>query len=816
MPTTATQPSNTFILLSNHSGVADPELVPVRIHRVDEITPVGANETVANELGLPSRIVEAEKGWMVTLPDNILLGESAQYDIVWGKIKYFGWQDFISVPAGFPNGGNIQVSFLSDDFKLWRSATKRDYHGGNPTCDDDGWIFMDICDRNGIVKNETILRFVRGECWEGNAGTFTEFDRNRILNIGSSICFLWEDFRYEFHDPGEFRYIRYGLQLFDRTGASLNSVDGTYFDLSYITFPKRLIDNSLWLIGRDRGTNDNFNYSADAWFHVIDNNGNERIPKTVFDTIQNDNGCCFNMLTEGALSIGENVLFLWEREWETNNGDDRIQIVYQIRNSSGEIVKAETELVSVLSDSEEKDDRYQVNSVTTDNEGKVWISYLHEQSGVSTQHFYVILGSDGEIWEGPFLTIGNRAFNFSDREGKIWAEEGGQFFVLNNDNTIEVEPRTPAWIPTQAVGNIAAHVMSDGYRLYDRWSPQLIVIDVPSGVNANSMELYDLNLWENDLHPANLNLKKGDTPIWSQSGQFTGHTTVDVPGTLSEGANVLMMTQDDFSGGQVLVTFPYGLTHSTHSISGEVTLNGGTASVTDVLLTLSGAASQTTYPDISGNYSFTELASGDYTVTPSLTDYHFFPASLSYSPLDSDESNQDLIGLHETYDSEPDNLPDWWELENFGNLEQDGGGDPDEDGLNNSGEYSAGTDPNDADTDDDGISDGNEDANHNGAVDAGETDPCNIDTDGDGIQDGTELGYTLDDIGPDTDTQIFQPDLDPSTTTDPLDDDTDDDGLLDGEEDINHNGRVDPGERDPNIKDSRAMPWLQLLLLGDS
>lgn len=48
-----------------------------------------------------------------------------------------------------------------------------------------------------------------------------------------------------------------------------------------------------------------------------------------------------------------------------------------------------------------------------------------------------------------------------------------------------------------------------------------------------------------------------------------------------------------------------------------------------------------------------------------------------------------------------------------------------------------------------------------------------------------------------------------------LDDDTDDDGLLDGEEDINHNGRVDPGERDPNIKDSRVMPWLQLLLLGD-
>jgi Tol biopolymer transport system component len=141
--------------------------------------------------------------------------------------------------------------------------------------------------------------------------------------------------------------------------------------------------------------------------------------------------------------------------------------------------------------------------------------------------------------------------------------------------------------------------------------------------------------------------------------------------------------------------------------------------------------------------------------------------------------------------------------------------DSDGDGLPDSLENTTCTDPFDADTDDDGISDGVEDANHNGVVDYGETDPCDIDTDDDGIQDGTELGYTLYDIGPDTDTQIFQPDLDPSTTTDPLDDDTDDDGLLDGEEDTNHNGRVDPGERDPNIKDSRAMPWLQLLLLDD-
>jgi Cohesin domain len=142
--------------------------------------------------------------------------------------------------------------------------------------------------------------------------------------------------------------------------------------------------------------------------------------------------------------------------------------------------------------------------------------------------------------------------------------------------------------------------------------------------------------------------------------------------------------------------------------------------------------------------------------------------------------------------------------------------DSDNDGLPDDLEATMCTDANDADSDDDGIIDGSEDANQNGIVDAGETDPCNIDTDGDGIQDGTELGLTLADIDTDTDTNIFQPDLDPGTTTNPLLLDSDGDGYSDGEEDKNHNGRFDEGESNPNdvsSKPSEAMPWIPLLLM---
>lgn len=127
--------------------------------------------------------------------------------------------------------------------------------------------------------------------------------------------------------------------------------------------------------------------------------------------------------------------------------------------------------------------------------------------------------------------------------------------------------------------------------------------------------------------------------------------------------------------------------------------------------------------------------------------------------------------------------------------------------------------PDDSDTDDDGISDGIEDANQNGELDRGETDPCNNDSDGDGIQDGTEIGITEPVLDPDgtgplfgTDPGVFVPDADPATTTDPLNNDTDGDGLSDGEEDPNHNGKIDQGEKDPLVYNVRAMPWIPLLL----
>jgi plastocyanin len=65
----------------------------------------------------------------------------------------------------------------------------------------------------------------------------------------------------------------------------------------------------------------------------------------------------------------------------------------------------------------------------------------------------------------------------------------------------------------------------------------------------------------------------------------------------------------------------------TYSISGQVTSNG--SGLLGVTMTLSGASSDTVITDASGNYTFTGLDNGIYTVIPSKTGYTFSP---TFSP----------------------------------------------------------------------------------------------------------------------------------------------------------------------------------------
>lgn len=90
-----------------------------------------------------------------------------------------------------------------------------------------------------------------------------------------------------------------------------------------------------------------------------------------------------------------------------------------------------------------------------------------------------------------------------------------------------------------------------------------------------------------------------------------------------------------------------------------------------------------------------------------------------------------------------DFLPDNWEMEHFGNLDQGDHEDPDGDGLDNLAEYRAGTDPDNPDTDGDGLRDGQEVAvGLNPLLDDIST--ATQDTDQDGMTDVWEIAYGFD------------------------------------------------------------------------
>ena len=78
---------------------------------------------------------------------------------------------------------------------------------------------------------------------------------------------------------------------------------------------------------------------------------------------------------------------------------------------------------------------------------------------------------------------------------------------------------------------------------------------------------------------------------------------------------------------------------SSWSISGTISPVAGGAGAT---VTLGGSSGATTVADTSGNYSFTGLANGSYTITPSRTQYTFTPAS---QPVTINGANQSAINF---------------------------------------------------------------------------------------------------------------------------------------------------------------------------
>jgi subtilisin family serine protease len=106
---------------------------------------------------------------------------------------------------------------------------------------------------------------------------------------------------------------------------------------------------------------------------------------------------------------------------------------------------------------------------------------------------------------------------------------------------------------------------------------------------------------------------------------FTGLHSGDYTVTPSRAGYVFTPANRAVTIGAANVTGQNFTGTVAYSISGAVTSGG--SPLPNVTMNLSGAAGGSTLTDASGSYTFTGLAKGTYTVTPSLAGYSFTPAS---------------------------------------------------------------------------------------------------------------------------------------------------------------------------------------------
>jgi alpha-galactosidase len=123
------------------------------------------------------------------------------------------------------------------------------------------------------------------------------------------------------------------------------------------------------------------------------------------------------------------------------------------------------------------------------------------------------------------------------------------------------------------------------------------------------------------------------------SGGWTTVATATMSVNLNAGNNTIKF---DNGGGWApnLDKFTLWQTSPVYAINGVITENGVAAP--GITLNLSGQSSGSTTTNSSGAYQFSNLPTGNYTVTPSKTGYSFTPANRSYSLLNSNQSAQNF------------------------------------------------------------------------------------------------------------------------------------------------------------------------------
>ena len=208
--------------------------------------------------------------------------------------------------------------------------------------------------------------------------------------------------------------------------------------------------------------------------------------------------------------------------------------------------------------------------------------------------------------------------------------------------------------------NLVTAVYQSG--VYETKTPQARVTDADGNSKTSFEDSEDVYVVGEDLEEAasvdvyivNDTGWRGGESVrdWKKKETFTTTSTGTLgPVNIWEGSETVPGDYDIFIDVNQNGTYEYGtdavtaagdvgFTVEVYSISGTVTLNG--SGLSGITMTLGGDSSGTTITDEDGNYSFTGLSNGTYTVTPTKDGYTFEPTSRDVTISDADVTGVDF------------------------------------------------------------------------------------------------------------------------------------------------------------------------------
>ena len=550
---------NNIVLKRGHSLSSDETLIPVRLYRLNDGNLCGAIETIAAQLEVDTVFIRQGENFILKLPDSFSPAESIEYIIEWGKEISFGWQKKKKVPKGFANITDIppfssdekEDRYLDRNLDLWRLATSKKRIETDDKYIYDSWTYVDKANEDGIIINEKEIENLQGSWESGVRYTRPKCSDAKITEIDNKLFIsIREDLYERTYPSGEYLNTdkeRFVVKILNKNGDILKSIYGDWKEDYYYSLSTDHINNNLWILNK---------YSNDTHkglgFTIIDKDGN--VVKENLEYYTKENG--HSLYNEGCFKIGNNnVLVLFEDNWETPDRDDRGNICFQIRSNSGEVIRATTILNPALADeNSDIQDEYQVDDVIIDNIGRVWISYEHD-FGSETHEYFVVLDASGNIIHGPIKMNSDMDFYVCDKDNYIWTERGGVIHLYDSDFNEYKFNLQNITIPNQIHGDLVARVDYYEYKLFDRWSSVDFNINNESELNIDKFQLFHLP-YNDDVLLKDVQVKLNNQEIVNISNIFPTFYESEFNGLASNTTSTFSFSQKSLLGGSLVLTFP--------------------------------------------------------------------------------------------------------------------------------------------------------------------------------------------------------------------------------------------------------------------